>query len=419
MGSFEDDNNMSTASTGVASPVPDGGWLAWLQVAGSFCLYFCTWGLISSFGTFQTIYEDEKLQLHTPFQISVIGSLQTFLMVFLGFIVGPIYDAGHFRYLLSVGSFLIIIGTVLQSLCTRYWQYLLAQGSMIGIGAGCLSILSVAITSQWFTTQLPLANGFAASGSGLGGVLLPIMTRELHSRVGLPWAVRTMALLLLVVLGFANIVLQARDTAPGGRKPRAFVDPTAFGDWPYLFFVGGCFAVFLGIYTPFVYIQSYALEQEIISRRLCLYMLPILNSSSILGRILPVFLAQRVGPMNMIILTSLMLGVTSLSLIAATTLPRLLTTVLFHGFFTGTFFALQPTIFVRLTEDPQKIGTRLGMAFSGMSIALLFGPPISGALRREKGYDAAWIWAGLCIVAGGLFITTARIWKRNGLLRSL
>lgn len=26
---------------------PDGGLLAWLQVAGSFCLYFCTWGTIS------------------------------------------------------------------------------------------------------------------------------------------------------------------------------------------------------------------------------------------------------------------------------------------------------------------------------------------------------------------------------------
>lgn len=25
-------------------PIPNGGLLAWLQVAGSFCLYFCTWG---------------------------------------------------------------------------------------------------------------------------------------------------------------------------------------------------------------------------------------------------------------------------------------------------------------------------------------------------------------------------------------
>lgn len=36
----------STSSVEDASPsaIPNGGLIAWLQVAGSFCLYFCTWG---------------------------------------------------------------------------------------------------------------------------------------------------------------------------------------------------------------------------------------------------------------------------------------------------------------------------------------------------------------------------------------
>lgn len=83
--------------------------------------------------------------------------------------MGPVYDSGYFRHLLSLGSGFIVVGTVLQSLSRKYWQYLLTQGLMTGIGAGCLSILSVAITSLWFTTRLPLANGVAACGSGLGG----------------------------------------------------------------------------------------------------------------------------------------------------------------------------------------------------------------------------------------------------------
>lgn len=124
---------------------------------------------MSSYGTFQTIYEADQLSHHTPFQISVVGSLQTFLMVFLGFVVGPIYDAGYFRHLLAAGSLLIVVGTVLQSLCSSLWQLILTQGVLVGVGAGCLSILSVAIPSLWFTTKLPLANGIAASGSGFGG----------------------------------------------------------------------------------------------------------------------------------------------------------------------------------------------------------------------------------------------------------
>ncbi|KAH7137200.1 FAD binding domain-containing protein [Dactylonectria estremocensis] len=397
----------------VAASVPNGGLQAWLQVAGSFCLYFGTWGLVSSYGTFQAIYEADRLSQHTPFQISVVGSLQTFLMVFLGFVVGPLYDAGYFRHLLTAGSLLIVVGTVLQSLCHSLWQFILTQGVLVGVGAGCLSILSVAITSSWFTTKLPLANGIAASGSGFGGVLLPIMLRELYPKIGLPWAVRALALLLLVLLGASNLVLRARDPRSQTNKRRPFIDSTAFRDWPYLLFVAGCFVVFLGMYTPFVYIQSYALDEGIVSPNFALYFLAILNAGSIFGRILPSFVAQRIGSMNMIIGTTVILSVTSLSLLTAKTQACLIAAIVFHGFFTGTFFALQPTIFVRLTADPSKIGTRFGMAFSVMSVALLFGSPISGALRKEMGYGAAWVWAGMTIFCGGMIILASRVLRRQ------
>ncbi|KAK6713572.1 hypothetical protein SNK04_004537 [Fusarium graminearum] len=371
------------------SPIPNGGLIAWLQVAGSFCLYFCTW---ASFGSFQTIYELDQLSSHTPFQISIIGSLQTFLMVFSGFIVGPVYDSGYFRHLLAVGSSFIVIGTVLQSLSTKYWQYLLTQGLMIGIGAGCLSILSVAVTSLWFTTRLALVNGLAACGSGLGGVLLPIMVRELNEQTSLPWATRSMALLLLVLLAFSNLVLR-----PGPKS--------------------GCFSVFLGMYTPFVYVQSYALDNNIASANLAGNLLAILNSSSIFGRILPAFLAQRLGPMNTIIGAAVLLATTSLCLISANTTARLLVAVISQGFFTGSFFALQPTIFVRLTSDARRIGTRFGMAFSVMSVALLFGPPVGGALRKSMGYTASWVWAGLTIFVGGMLILCSRLLKDKFVLK--
>ncbi|KAH7178812.1 FAD binding domain-containing protein [Fusarium sp. MPI-SDFR-AT-0072] len=360
-----DDNPLVESSFSVddasPKPVPNGGLIAWLQVAGSFCLYFCTWGLIASFGSFQTIYERDQLSSHTPFQISIIGSLQTFLMVFSGFIVGPIYDSGYFRHLLAVGSTFIVVGTVLQSLSQN--------------------------------------------------VLLPIMIRELHAQTSLPWATRAMALLLLVLLAFSNLVLRSGPNSSGPSQRRQLLDTTAFTDWPYILFVAGCFSVFLGMYTPFVYVQSYALDNNIASSDLAGNLLAILNSSSIFGRILPAFLAQSLGPMNTIVSAAVLLATTSLCLISATTTPRLLVTVISQGFFTGSFFALQPTIFVRLTSDPRRIGTRFGMAFSVMSVALLFGPPVGGALRRSMGYTAAWVWAGLTIFIGGILILCSRLLK--------
>jgi MFS family permease len=126
-------------------------------------------GLVATFGSFQAHYEKDLLRDSSPFSISTIGSLQSFLMVFLGFVAGPVYDMGYSRQQLWIGSLLIVVGTISQSFSRTLWQLLLSQGLCIGVGMGCLAVLGVALPSAWFSKRLPLANGIAAAGSGVGG----------------------------------------------------------------------------------------------------------------------------------------------------------------------------------------------------------------------------------------------------------
>lgn len=86
----------------------------------------------------------------------------------VGALTGPLYDAGYFRHLLLGGSLLLIIGQMMLSLCTEYWQVLLAQAFCVGIGCGCLFVPSVAILNTYFTTRIATAMGLAASGSSFG-----------------------------------------------------------------------------------------------------------------------------------------------------------------------------------------------------------------------------------------------------------
>lgn len=86
----------------------------------------------------------------------------------VGALTGPIYDAGYFRALLSVGSFLVVFGFMMLSLASTYWQVILAQGICVGLGAGCLFVPSVAILSTYFSTRVATAMGLAAAGSSLG-----------------------------------------------------------------------------------------------------------------------------------------------------------------------------------------------------------------------------------------------------------
>lgn len=91
-----------------------------------------------------------------------------FLLVFGGVAAGPLYDYGYLRALVSTGSFLVVLGMMMTSLCTTYWQVMLAQALVVGLGSGCLFVPSIAILPTYFSTKRALAQGIAASGSSLG-----------------------------------------------------------------------------------------------------------------------------------------------------------------------------------------------------------------------------------------------------------
>ena len=153
-------------------PPPNGGTAAWLQTVGGFMMFFNTWGLINSFGVFQTYYESGVLFTESSSNISWIGSIQCFLLQLTGIIAGPIHDRGGMRGLFIVGSFMVVFGYMMLSLCTQYWEALLAQAFCVGIGSGMLFTPTVSLLPTWFSSHLGLAVGIASSGASLYVFLL-------------------------------------------------------------------------------------------------------------------------------------------------------------------------------------------------------------------------------------------------------
>ena len=90
-------------------PPPDGGRQAWTQAAMLHLTIFSTFGYTTSFGSFQTYYEG-SLGL-SPSTISWLGSVQIFLLFFIGTFTGRALDAGLFRSVYITGSILQILGT--------------------------------------------------------------------------------------------------------------------------------------------------------------------------------------------------------------------------------------------------------------------------------------------------------------------
>lgn len=120
------------------------------------------------YGVFQTYYTYDIAETSSDSAISWIGSMQVFLLCFIGTIVGPIYDAGHLHLLLVSGTVLTLLGVFMTSICKNYWQLFLAQGLVTGAGFGCLFLPGVTMVSQYFTTKRGFATGVASLGSSIG-----------------------------------------------------------------------------------------------------------------------------------------------------------------------------------------------------------------------------------------------------------
>ncbi|KAK0853804.1 hypothetical protein LTR91_008886 [Friedmanniomyces endolithicus] len=388
--------------------VPNGGLLAWLQVLGSFFIYFNAWGIVNTFGTYQTYYETALLSSSSPSQISWIGSVQAFLLMVVSALGGPLYDAGYVHHLLIGGSVLAVLGQFMLSLCSTYWQVFLAQGVCIGVGTGAMFVPGVAILSTYFSTKIATATGLAAAGSSLGGTIYPIVFRQLQPRIGFPWATRVLGFMMLATLVVSNCVLKVR-VLPEGR--RRFLDLSAFREAPYLFFVAGNMLAFLGLYNPFFYVPSYVIESGIAGPDLAFYMLSIINAASTFGRIIPGYTADRIGPLNMIVPCTFFAGVLCICLAAAHSIGPVIAILVFYGFCSGTLVSLPPTIFVHLTQNRAVIGTRMGMGFAITSLGMLVGTPISGAILNKSSFTWVWVFGGVCTVAGSLCLLGARVTK--------
>ncbi|KAH8732192.1 major facilitator superfamily domain-containing protein [Phaeosphaeriaceae sp. PMI808] len=399
-----------------ASAIPDGGLWAWLQVLGGFFLLFNSWGIINTFGSYQAYYETTLLPDSNPSSISWIGSIQAFLLMMVGALTGPLYDAGYFRSLLIFGSIMLILGQMMLSFCHAYWQVLLAQAFCIGIGTGALFVPSIAILSTYFSTRIGLAIGISASGSSFGGVIYPIVFHNLLPKIGFAWTTRVLGFLILITMIIPNVCMRVRVLPV---KSRSLLDLRAFMIPAYSLQVIGFFLGFMGLYMPFFYAPLYALQRHITNDNLAFYLLAVMNSTSTFGRIIPNVFADKIGAFNVVIPCTIISATLCLCFITATSSARIIVLMAFYGFFSGSFVSLPPTIVVHLSKDARdKIGTRLGQCFAIIAFGLLVGTPIGGVVLDRGGFTALWTFGGCMIFASAAFLITARVaWVGLGVMK--
>jgi MFS family permease len=342
----------------------------------------------------------------SPSSIAWIGSIESALLMLVGVITGPLFDAGYFYVLVPVGTFLVVFGLMMTSLSTEYYQIMLAQGICVGIGTGCLFVPSVALLPQYFKKKRGLANGIAASGSSIGGVLYPIVFHQLQQEIGFPWATRVLGFLSLATCIVSICVMRLRFRP---QEKRALLQLSAFREIQYTLFCLASFLGFLGFYNFLVYVQPYAIETKIVDDNLGFYLVSILNAASTFGRVAPNLIADHTGPLNMLSPASAITAVLAYCWAAVHNTSGIIALSALYGFFSGGFVSLPPVVIMTITKDFRKFGTRLGMCFALTSISLLVGTPIGGAILNSTGsYLGVQMFCGSCLASCAMILFSLR-----------
>ncbi|KAK1689598.1 major facilitator superfamily domain-containing protein [Colletotrichum godetiae] len=301
---------------------------------------------------------------------------------------------------------------MMTSLCNEYWQFMLAQGVLSGISNGLIMFPAMAATPQYFKRRRGAAMGLAIAGSSLGAVVFPIVLSELLDRLGFGWAVRICGFIMMPFLLFSSVAVRAR-LPP--RRSQFFIWK-AFRQSLFLCLTGGVCLMFVGMFIPFFYLPTFGIDHGL-SPSLASYLVAVINGASIPGRIIPGVLGDKFGRINILFTAGLLTAISILCWPKAVTEAGIIGFAAAYGLTSGAIISGGSVVFTLCPKTPKDIGTYMGMGIAFASMAVLIGPPVSGALlNRYHGYDQISIFGGIVCMVGAVLTLCAKLFTTEGLL---
>ena len=141
----------------------------------------------------------------------------------------------------------------------------------------------------------------------LGGIIYPIMFRQLQPRIGFAWATRAMG---FPALGTFCVALPALHTYRDASKPpRSLIDRAACRELPFVIYLLALFVLYAGYFVPLFYIVEYTSANLHSSSDTAFYLLAAANAGAFIGRLLPGLCPKSFASIETLLITSLAAGI--------------------------------------------------------------------------------------------------------------
>ncbi|KAI1842468.1 hypothetical protein JX265_013725 [Neoarthrinium moseri] len=343
----------------------ESGFKAWLSVVGAFLFLFPSYGFMQTIGTVQSYLELNQLSAYTSRDIGWITGVFTSLALFLGIQIGPILDTYGPRVLGWVGCAIYIPVFFVLAECQTYWHFMLVLGIWGAVGAAIISIVGVAVVGKWFVRRRGLAMGVALCGSSIGGVVMPLMLRELLPRLGWAWSIRILAFLIMGVTIGGVLCMQQLPSQPLApqRRKRVTLNFGALTSGTFTFVTIGLSALEFAIFGVFSLLPTYAIAANF-SADTGFLLVAIANATSTAGRVLPGLAGDHFGHFNVLLCMILFTATFTAAILVpygASSLSALYAFAALWGFGSGSFISLTPVCMGKTCET-DDYGRYFGMS---------------------------------------------------------
>lgn len=137
--------------------------------------------------------------------VSSIVSINIFLYGLIGPFAAALYQRFGLRRTMVTAMALLTIGYGLSTVATKYWQFVVLWGFVVGAGSGlAATVLGAAVANRWFTERRGLVMGLLTASTATGQLIfLPSLASAVTSHDNwraAPWIVAGATLLAIPVI---------------------------------------------------------------------------------------------------------------------------------------------------------------------------------------------------------------------------
>ncbi|PVU92902.1 hypothetical protein BB561_003546 [Smittium simulii] len=379
-------------------PPPDQGY-SWVILVAGLLNFVISFGSFNAFGVFQTYY------LLTVFKdvpadiVSWISTVTIFMTLSTGIFSGPIARVFGIRNSCLIATAIGFFGLILSSLFTEVWHLVITQGIMFGFASSILVNLSLTAQILWFEKHKGLALSIISSGGGIGSIILvPIVTSTVEN-LDIRWSFRILSIIYLILSGTGSYLLKPRIPYVPSKKIIDFKllkDPFVL----YCSLIG--FTMNWGYSTVLLYFPA-SIEALGKTKSFATYFIMLYAATSIIGRILSGYLADKIGSLKILIFCHTIISISFFTLwYHRYDFAYYVVFYVLFGFFGVNYFSLCPNIVGR--HFPIETVTLINaIIFLVNGVSNLICIPILGkvfqAVGKRTNFDAVILIGGSSFIA--------------------